>query len=93
MMMSSSSQVEEKKRKHGEKKNHKEGKNVEKGGNLVSFLNFAFGMKCFFCLLLSTFFNVEHSTFLKPCVSHFLEGLCYSSLGALSSFGDGVSRK
>jgi hypothetical protein len=32
-------------------------------------------------------FNVEFSTFLKPCVSRLLEALCYSSSGALSRFG------
>jgi hypothetical protein len=36
---------------------------------------------------------IELSTFLKPCVSRFIKALCYSSLGALSNFGDGVSRK
>jgi hypothetical protein len=38
-------------------------------------------------------FNVELFTFLKPCVSRLLEALCYSSLGALSSCGDGMSGK
>jgi hypothetical protein len=48
----------------------------------------AFGMKRSSCFLL-----VELSTFLKPCVSRLLEALCYSSLGALVSFGDGMSGK
>jgi len=39
-MTSSSSQVEEKKKKHREKKNHREEKNVEKGGNLPFFSQF-----------------------------------------------------
>jgi hypothetical protein len=39
------------------------------------------------------FFNIELSTFLKPCVSHFLKNLCYSSSRALPSSGDGVSGK
>jgi hypothetical protein len=38
-------------------------------------------------------FNIELSTFLKPCVSLLLEALCYSSSGALPSFGDGVNGK
>jgi hypothetical protein len=29
----------------------------------------------------------------KPCVSHFLEALCYSSSGVVPSSGDGVNRK
>jgi hypothetical protein len=38
-------------------------------------------------------FNIELSTFFKPCVSRLLEVLCYSSLGALPSYGDGMSGK
>jgi hypothetical protein len=38
-------------------------------------------------------FDVELSTFLKLCVSHFLEALCYSNSKALSSFGDGMNWK
>jgi hypothetical protein len=38
-------------------------------------------------------FNVELSTFFKLCVSRLFKVLCYSSLGALPSFGDGVSGK
>jgi hypothetical protein len=38
-------------------------------------------------------FNVELFTFLKPCVSHLLEALCYSSSGALLSSRDRVSEK
>jgi hypothetical protein len=38
-------------------------------------------------------FNIELSTFLKPCVSCLLETLCYSSSRALSSSGDGMSKK
>jgi hypothetical protein len=38
-------------------------------------------------------FNVELSTFLKPCVSCLLEVLCYSNSRALPSFGDGMNEK
>jgi hypothetical protein len=38
-------------------------------------------------------FNIELSTFLKPCVSHLLKVLRYSRLGALLSFGNGMRRK
>ncbi len=38
-------------------------------------------------------FNVKLSTFLKPYVSRLLKALCYSSLGALLSSRDRVSRK
>ncbi len=75
-------------------------------GTYLSFLAFAFGMKRSSCHPLSRSFNVELSTFFKPCVSHLFEALCYSSLGALLfealcysslgallSSGDGVSGK
>jgi hypothetical protein len=63
-----------------------------KEGTYLSSLTFAFGMKH------SSFssphsFNLELSTFLKPCVSCLLEVLCYSSSEALPSFGDGMSGK
>jgi hypothetical protein len=56
----------------------------------------AFGMKHSSYFLLSTSphsFNVELSTFLKPCVSRLLKALCYSSSGALPNFGDEMSGK
>jgi hypothetical protein len=38
-------------------------------------------------------FNVQHSTFLKPCVSRLFEVLCYSSSGPLPSSWNGMSGK
>jgi hypothetical protein len=38
-------------------------------------------------------FNVELSTFFKPCVSCLFEDLCYSSLGAFPTSRDGVNNK
>jgi hypothetical protein len=38
-------------------------------------------------------FNIELSTFLKPCVSRFLEALCYSSSKVLPSSRNRVIRK
>jgi hypothetical protein len=92
-MVSSSSQAKEKKKTQREKKHRKEKKMQRREGVYLSFLIFAFGMKCSSCLLLSMFFSTNLSTFFKPCVSRLFEVLCYSSSGAFLSFGDGVSGK
>jgi hypothetical protein len=39
------------------------------------------------------FFNIEVSTFFKPCVSHLLKALCYSSLRAFPTSGDHIFLK
>jgi hypothetical protein len=64
-----------------------------KEGAYLFSLASTFGMKRSFAFSSPLSFNIELSTFLKPCVSHLLEALCYSNSGALSSFGDGVSGK
>jgi hypothetical protein len=69
-----------KKNKTQRKKTHRKEKKCKEGRELTfSSLVSAFGMKHSSCLFFSTF--------LKPCVSRLLEALCYSSLGALPSFG------
>jgi hypothetical protein len=56
-----------------------------------SFLHLGWSVVLTFSFLCS--FNIELSTFLKPCVSRLLEAMCYSSLGALLSYGDGMNVK
>jgi len=53
-------------------------------GAYLSSLASAFGMNVPLAFSSPHSFNVELSTkFFKPCVSHLLKALCYSSLGAL----------
>jgi hypothetical protein len=89
-----SSQAEEKKRKtQRKKKTIEKEKNAEKGGSLPFFSRFCIWDEAPLAFSSPPSFNIELSTFLKPCVSRLLEALCYSSSGTLLSFGDGVSKK
>ncbi len=84
--------LKQKKRKKNTKKKKKKCKEKRE----LTFSRFCIWVKVFFLLSLlhiPSTFNVELSTFLKPCVSCLLEALCYSSSGALLSSGDGVTRK
>jgi hypothetical protein len=92
-MTSSYFQAEKKKEKHREKKTIEKKKMQRKEGAYLSFLAFAFGMKCSSSLLSPRSFNVELFTFLKPCVLHILQALCYSSSKALPSSRDGVNMR
>jgi hypothetical protein len=85
---SSSSQVEEKKKKHREKKKFREGRELT---FLLSLM--CLGWNTPFTFSSPCSFNVELSTFLKPCVLCLLEALSYSSWGALPSSSDGMSGK
>jgi hypothetical protein len=73
----------------------REKKNVKKGRNLPLFFHFYIWDEAFFLPSRSSplSFNVEVSTFLKPCVARLFEVLCYSDLGAFLSFGNGVNGK
>jgi hypothetical protein len=73
------------KRKSIEKKMQK------REGAYLSSPAFVFGMKPIAFSPRS--FNIELSTFLKPCVLRLLEALSYSSSGALPGSGNGVSGK
>ncbi len=76
------------------KKNHKEEKNCRERKELsflLLLLHLGWNITLFFSSPHS--FNNELSTFFNPCVSHLFKALCYSSLGALLSFGDGMSEK
>jgi hypothetical protein len=90
------------KKKKKEKKIIEKKKSEEKGGSLPFFSRFCIWDEALLQLsplhIPSTLspppsFNIEPSTFLKPCVSRLLEALCYSSLGALPSSGDGMNGK
>jgi len=86
-------QVEGKK-KHKGKKNHREDEKCIKGRELTIFLSFLhLGSSAPLAFSSTCSFTVELSTFCKPCVSHLLEALCYSSLGVLLSSGDGMNGK
>ncbi len=84
----------EKKITQKKKKNHRGKKKCREGRELTflfSLLHLGWSAPLDFSSPHS--FNIELSTFLKPCVSRLPEALCYSSLGALPSSGDGVSGK
>jgi hypothetical protein len=76
-----------------EKKTIGEKKMQRREGAYLSSLVFAFGMKCSSRFSSPHSFNIEFSTFLKPCVSCLLKVLCYSSSKALSSSRDGMNGK
>ncbi len=84
---------QKKRKKYNGKKNHREEKKCRERRELTFlflFLHLEWSTRLAFSFLGS--FNVELSSFLKPCVSHLFEGLGYSSSGALSNSRDGVSR-
>jgi hypothetical protein len=85
LLLSSSSQA---KKKHREKNKCKEGREL-------TFLPLLLRLWWSAPLAFSSprSFNIELSTFLKPCILGLLKVLSYSSLEALSSSGDGVRRK
>ncbi len=92
-MLSSPSQVKKKKRKTKRKEKKTLEKKKCKERREITFFLLHLGWNTPFAFASSHSFNVELSTFLKPCVSCLLEALCYSSSGALPSSEDGVGRK
>jgi len=82
-------QAKEKKEKHKEKK-----KKLQKGREITFLFSILhLGSRARLTFSSSHSFNIELSTFLKPCVSHLLKALCYSSSRALPSSRDGMSGK
>jgi hypothetical protein len=71
-------------KKHNENKNHRGKKKCRQGRELTFLLSILhLGCSALLAFSFPHSFNVELSTFLKPCASRLLEALCYSSLGAL----------
>jgi hypothetical protein len=89
----SSFEAKEKNKKHKEITNHRKGKKMQrKEGAYLCSPTSTFGMKCSSCLL-STFLQCWAFHHLQALCLMFPQSSCYSSSGALPSFGNGMNRK